>query len=162
MNVQYPEVGLYWPIYLSEVNSSIQYSWLVRHTLQSRLSDDAGLEHPPPVGLDVFLAYLLRVYMETMVGMHQSQSQEAILWHPASQVRFDPVESTEGSLCIFTPSWQCAANAQELLDIWKLIFISILKASQKADRLTLCRSLLPVGNPLLQPCKHRGWSDCNC
>ena len=37
MNVQCPEVGLYWPIYLLEVNSSIQYSSLVRQTLQSRL-----------------------------------------------------------------------------------------------------------------------------
>ena len=32
-----PDVGLYWPIYLLEVNSSIQYSLLVRQTLQSRL-----------------------------------------------------------------------------------------------------------------------------
>ena len=82
------------------------------------LSDDAGLEHPPLVGLDVFLAYVLRVYMETIVDMHQSQSQKTVLWHPASQVRFDPSESTEGSLCICIPNWQCAANAQELLDIW--------------------------------------------
>ena len=43
------------------------------------LSDDAGLEHPPSVGLDVFFAYLLRVYMETMVDMHQSQSQKTVL-----------------------------------------------------------------------------------
>ena len=49
------------------------------------LSDDAGLEHPPLVGLDVFLAYLLHVYMETMVDMHQSQSQKTVLWHPALQ-----------------------------------------------------------------------------
>ena len=68
-------------------------------------------------------------------------------------VRFDPLESTEGSLFICTPNWQCAANAQELLDIWKLIFISMLKTSQKAVRATLFRSLLPVGNPLLQLCK---------
>ena len=57
------------------------------------LSDEAGLEHPPPVGLDVFLAYLLRIYMETMVDLHQSQSQKTVLWHPASQVRFDPLEA---------------------------------------------------------------------
>ena len=37
MNVQCPEVGLYWPIYFFEVNSSIQYSLLVRQTLRSRL-----------------------------------------------------------------------------------------------------------------------------
>ena len=43
------------------------------------LSDDAGLEHPPPVGLDVFLAYFLRVYMKTMVDMHQNQSQKTVL-----------------------------------------------------------------------------------
>ena len=36
-------------------------------------------EHPPPVGLDVFLAYLLHVYMETVMGMHQSQSQKTVL-----------------------------------------------------------------------------------
>ena len=38
MNVQCPDhVGLYWPIYLLEVNSSIQYSSLIRQTLQLRL-----------------------------------------------------------------------------------------------------------------------------
>ena len=57
------------------------------------LSDDAGQQHPPPVGLDVFLAYLLRVYRKTMVDMHQSQSQKMVLWHPALQVPFDPSET---------------------------------------------------------------------
>ena len=42
------------------------------------LSDDAGLEHPPPVGLDVFLSYLLRVYMENVMDMHQSQSRKTV------------------------------------------------------------------------------------
>ena len=115
------------------------------------LPDDAGLEYLPPVGLDVFLAYLLHVYMETMVNMHQSQSQKTVLWHPASQVRFEPSETTAGSLCICIPNWQCPANAQELLDIWKLIFITMLKTSQKTDRVTLRRSQDPSDPPLLNP-----------
>ena len=143
MNVQCSDVGLYWPVYLLRVNSSIQYSLLVRQTLQSRLMMLDSL---------LLLAWMYFWHISfvstwRLVDIHQSQSQKMVLWHPASQVHFDPLENTEGSLCICTPNWQCAANAQELLDTWKLIFISMLKTSQKADRGTLCRSLLPVGNP---------------
>ena len=61
-----------------EFINTVQFAGQADHSFET-LSDDAGLEHPPPVGLDVFLACLLHVCMETMVDMHQSQSQKMVL-----------------------------------------------------------------------------------
>ena len=96
-----------WLIYLLEVNSSIQYSSLVWTGTSSScwpgcisgispscLHGDHGGHASEPIPKDGSCDILLCSYVLIL--------QKAC---------------TEGSLCIYTPNSQCAANAQELLDI---------------------------------------------
>ena len=89
MNVQCPEVGLYWPIYLLEVNSSVQYSSPVRQVPSvETLSDDAGLE-PSSSCWPGCISGISPLCLHGDHGGHASGAspKRRVLWNPASQVR---------------------------------------------------------------------------
>ena len=158
MNVQCPEVGLYWPIYLLEVNSLILYSSLVRQTLQSRLC---------LMMLDWNILLLL-------AWMHFWHISFVSTWRPWwTCIRASPNRpSCDILLCRYVLIlWKAlkdrSASALPTGSVQPMHRSCLTFGNWSSSacwrnpkRLTgwLCRSLLPVGNPLFQLCKHHSWS----
>ena len=149
MNVQCPAVGLYWPIYLLEVNSSIQY----RQTLQSRLCL-------------MILDWNTLLLLPWMYVWHISFMST---WRPWwTCIRASPKRwSCDVLLCRYVLILRkalkdCSASAlpagsvqpmhRSCLAFGNWSSSACWRCPGKLTEVTLCRLLLPVGNPLLQLC----------